>query len=484
LVAAGGLNMVAAGGLNMVAAGGGNIVAAGGMNMVAAGGGNITANGAGSFINANSLIGTDGSTLIGTDGASLLARLSALISSSTLIGTDGSTLIGTDGGSLIGTDGSTLIGTDGSSLIARGGNLQIGGAASSTVSRDSAGLGRSGELELAAGDSTAQAPRSLDELTGKAGLDAKIAAIKELNTQSGASMLYIDAASNATVQGGGSIVAQNAGVIMGSGTFNGPGVIETGGQLRPGSSAGVMTWNGNLNVQPGGLLEIEIAGTTPGTQHDRLNVSGTCTMNGNLSVRFLNGFGGAVQQAQSFDVVRATGGITTSLAGNRISVFGATGTFLVQLVDNNTTLRLTDYQPGAVTFSNWAAAYGLSGAAAAPTADPNNNGLPNLLEYALGLDPTAVGGPRGISSGILEENGVKYLTLSYTRPTGAETRPDITYTPERATSVLPNAWSSADIVLVGTSPGPGSLETVTVRSTHPVSATVKEFLRLTVSTTP
>ena len=61
----------------------------------------------------------------------------------------------------------------------------------------------------------------------------------------------------------------------------------------------------------------------------------------------------------------------------------------------------------------------------------------------------------------------------YTRPTGSETRPDIIYTPERATAVLPNARSSADIIPAGVSPGPGSLETVTVRSTHPVSTTVR-----------
>jgi hypothetical protein len=120
------------------------------------------------------------------------------------------------------------------------------------------------------------------------------------------------------------------------------------------------------------------------------------------------------------------------------------------------------------------------------TADPNNNGLINLLEYALGLDPTAVGGSLGTSTGTVEENGQEYLTLSYTRPTGSEARVDITYTPERASSLALRNWSSsaADVVPYAITPGPGSLETVTVRSTHPLSTTNREFLRLNVTLNP
>lgn len=86
----------------------------------------------------------------------------------------------------------------------------------------------------------------------------------------------------------------------------------------------------------------------------------------------------------------------------------------------------------------------------------------------------------------MEENGQKYLTLSYTKPTGAEAPTDIIYTPERASSLVSPNWSSsvADIISLGAVPGPGNLETVTVRSTHPFSATSREFLRLKVTLTP
>jgi hypothetical protein len=206
-------------------------------------------------------------------------------------------------------------------------------------------------------------------------------------------------------------------------------------------------------------------------------------MNGSLAVRFLNGFGDNVQPTDALDIVTAGSSIATTLAGSRVPVIGG-GSFEVQLANGGTTLRLTDYQPGAVTFSNWAASYGLSGPNAAWNADPNGNGLSNLLEYALGLDPTAAGASRGTTIGTVTENGLEYLSLSYTRPAGAQARPDVVYTPQRATSLRLNNWSSSDIVFHSVMPVAGSRETVTVRSTHPISGTNREFLRLHVSLTP
>lgn len=44
----------------------------------------------------------------------------------------------------------------------------------------------------------------------------------------------------------------------------------------------------------------------------------------------------------------------------------------------------------AITYADWIASYGLTGDAAAHTADPDGDGVPNLLEYALdGMSPIA-----------------------------------------------------------------------------------------------
>lgn len=295
-------------------------------------------------------------------------------------------------------------------------------------------------------------------------------------------LLTRSSGANVKAIGGGSIIAHANGVIMGTGTFTGPGVIENGGSLVPGNTVGTLTWNGNLDLQSGGLLEFEIGGVTPGTQYDRVNVSGAFTMNGSFSVRMLNGFGSTVQPTDVFDIVVAGSPITTGLAGTRVAAAGSYGSFEVQLVNGGNALRLTDFQVVAPTFSNWATRFNLSGADAEPLADPNGNSNPNLLDYALGLDPT-VGGPTGITTGTVEENGQKYLTLSYTKPTGAEAPTDIIYQPERATNLTLADWSYsvADIVPSSVTPGPGNLETVTVRSTHPFAATTREFLRLKVT---
>jgi hypothetical protein len=153
--------------------------------------------------------------------------------------------------------------------------------------------------------------------------------------------------------GGGKIIARANGVIMGSGTFTGRGLIQNGGALVPGNSAGTLTWIGNLMVESGGLLEIEVGGPTAGTQHDRVNVSGTFTMNGSLSVRMLNGFGGTVQPTDVFDIVTASAPIATGLSGTRVAVFGTNGSFEVQLANGGNTLRLANYQTsGPITFSS------------------------------------------------------------------------------------------------------------------------------------
>lgn len=52
------------------------------------------------------------------------------------------------------------------------------------------------------------------------------------------------------------------------------------------------------------------------------------------------------------------------------------------------TILLLPVMAAAITFEGWMASHGLSGAAATTSADPDHDGLPNLLEYALaGGDP-------------------------------------------------------------------------------------------------
>lgn len=128
-------------------------------------------------------------------------------------------------------------------------------------------------------------------------------------------------------------------------------------------------------------------------------------------------------------------------------------------------------------------------------ADPDHDGIPNLLERALGQNPTN-GGTNGIGVGAIEasdnadslevtQNGIRYLAFAFTRPAGAAALTDVTYAAERSSAVGTGTWSSADVVVHSVTPVPGKArETVIMRSTHPIPEANKEFLRLRVSLKP
>ncbi len=89
-------------------------------------------------------------------------------------------------------------------------------------------------------------------------------------------------------------------------------------------------------------------------------------------------------------------------------------------------------------FESWAPLQGLAGGAAASAADPDGDGLDNLLEYALGLDPRAPGVPPagasggGTSAGLpvittVDDAGTLRLELTFIRPPARE---DLIYTVE------------------------------------------------------
>jgi uncharacterized delta-60 repeat protein len=80
----------------------------------------------------------------------------------------------------------------------------------------------------------------------------------------------------------------NGGTITGSGTIIG-NLINNGGTILPGHSVGLISVQGNYTQGAGGALSLEIGGTQPG-QFDRLVVTGTATLDGNLTVRTINQF--------------------------------------------------------------------------------------------------------------------------------------------------------------------------------------------------
>ena len=68
--------------------------------------------------------------------------------------------------------------------------------------------------------------------------------------------------------------------------------VTNGGQVIPGGTgaAGLLTINGNYTQTASGSLDVDLGGTTAGSQYDQLAVSGTATLGGTLDVSLINGF--------------------------------------------------------------------------------------------------------------------------------------------------------------------------------------------------
>ena len=112
-------------------------------------------------------------------------------------------------------------------------------------------------------------------------------------------------------------------------------------------------------------------------------------------------------------------------------------------------------------------------------ADPDADGISNLLEYAFGFDPKTANTSQGYSTSTQNVTGVNYLTLTYrTQPTAT----DLTYTPMSGPDL--QTWNGVP-VQVGTpvSNGDGTQST-TFRDSVPESSGPRRFMRLQVTRTP
>ncbi|MCC5833759.1 MAG: hypothetical protein JJU20_03415, partial [Opitutales bacterium] len=87
-----------------------------------------------------------------------------------------------------------------------------------------------------------------------------------------------------------------------SGTGTVKGSLTNQGILAPGNSPGIITVDGNLD-NSSGTITIEIGGANPGTQHDKVQVTGTAQLGGLLEVQLIDGFVPSV--GDSFTVLTA-----------------------------------------------------------------------------------------------------------------------------------------------------------------------------------
>lgn len=249
----------------------------------------------------------------------------------------------------------------------------------------------------------------------------------------------------------------SGGKLLGEGAINGS-VIQNG-VLAPGNTPGRFTIEGDCTQSAQGRLEIEIDGLEPGAEYDVLEVTGTATLDGTLKVIVLANAVG----------LPAGSTFTFLSAGQRTGTFAtldlprdAAGNPLFSVTYTARGARLTALAPlQPAPILAWRQQYFGSSADTGNGADLFDfdfDGLANLLEYALGGDPT------GNALAPLPQLAVKNnrLALSFAR---LVERTDITLTVQ-GTDDLGTPWtdlarSTAGAAFVMLQPGVEATETGT-----------------------
>jgi len=152
-----------------------------------------------------------------------------------------------------------------------------------------------------------------------------------------------------------------------------------------------------------------------------------------------------------------------------------TATLLVQTTDTNQPLVALPVSLAITPLATWRQTYfgtAQNSGNAANTADPDGDGLINILEYAFNTDPN-VPNPNPIS--FAQTNN--HLTLTFKRTHPAPT--DISYVAEVCADLASGNWNSGPgyTSQTVTDNGDGT-ETVTVTDLAPISSTPAHFLRI------
>lgn len=126
-------------------------------------------------------------------------------------------------------------------------------------------------------------------VTNAGRLEAQPTCTLAINSASLCTQTAGETVANGTVAVHGAPLNLQGGSLRGSGVVAGS-VANAGATVAPGTSAGTLTIGGNYTQAGGGTLEIELGGTTSGTEYDRLAVSSTATLAGTLRITTINGF--------------------------------------------------------------------------------------------------------------------------------------------------------------------------------------------------
>lgn len=235
----------------------------------------------------------------------------------------------------------------------------------------------------------------------------------------------------------GAVHVASGATLGGSGSIGGAVTVDAGGTLSPGNSPGAISL-GALTLGSDANLVIEIGGTTAGTTYDVANSAGNVVLGGKLIVSLTNGF--LPGSGNNFSIINSSGtlsgGFSNVASGARLHNPNGSGSFLVTL--NANSVGLSSYLSPAANFTAWQNSHftamqladpSISG----PNADPDHDGLSNLLEFAFNADPLDASSNHRPTFAI----DANYFSIIYTKVLGTS---GLLYDVEQATAL--GQWAS------------------------------------------
>jgi autotransporter-associated beta strand protein len=263
---------------------------------------------------------------------------------------------------------------------------------------------------------------------------------------------------NGVLSGTGAVSVANSAILSGTGTVAGRITLASGGTISPGNAGiGVLTGSGGLTLNDGSILNFGI-----GVPASQLSLGGPVTASGTTSINItaLNGF-----STGTYPLISGTGSISadnfalgTTPSGYTYSLSASNGTLSVTVVSPSQLWRQTNF--GA----DWN-----NDAIAGDNADPDGDGVSNLLERAFGMDPNAR--DQNLLPAI-DDNG-PFFSITYRK---AKAATDLTFTVQESSDL--KTWTTSAGTSTVLNPDDSASPVQLIRFTAPAGSARKKFLRV------